>query len=200
MVEEEEGIRDEMAKIEEDELGFDPEAQDNQELMVDDGSVKSEDSDLSNCELGGKEKAQLFQDIIQSINKFITDNGGETKAVQPKQKQGQQTKKKIRVNQTMAIVQPIIPIEEEKHEEKEKRPNQKVKTLKDVAKGTKTPKMKIIEPINRKSSHQSFQSFTSPHEELVESPERQMEEHMSGLKLNAMVGQDEKKVKARMVQ
>ena len=62
LLDKEEEQRKEQAIIEEDELGFCPD-QDPQELMVDQRSDSAE-SDLSEGELGGAERMELFSDII----------------------------------------------------------------------------------------------------------------------------------------
>ena len=51
--------------------------------MIDQRSDSAE-SDLSEGELGGAERMELFSDIIQTINKCIQDNGGKVNPVQPK--------------------------------------------------------------------------------------------------------------------
>lgn len=70
-----------MLQIEEDELGFIPDQNDNpkdfeQELDNQDSDV--DDSDADDDELGGKDKKDLFSDIMGAINAFSQQYGGNT--------------------------------------------------------------------------------------------------------------------------
>ena len=62
-----------MLKIEEEELGFKP---DNDEVLqdfepnFDNSDSGADDSDADDGELGGKEKKDLFSDILGAINAF----------------------------------------------------------------------------------------------------------------------------------
>jgi hypothetical protein len=61
-----------MAKIEEEELGFKPDQDDDRNEFQPDfeGSDNSTDSDADDGELGGKARLDLFSDIIQAIKNF----------------------------------------------------------------------------------------------------------------------------------
>jgi hypothetical protein len=73
--------REEMLKIEEDELGFIP---DNDEILLDfepdfdNSDSEADDSDADDGELGGKDKKDLFADIMGAINAFSEQYGGNT--------------------------------------------------------------------------------------------------------------------------
>ena len=66
-------MRDEMLKIEEEELGFIPDME-----LPDIEDDSDSDSDCDDGELGGAMKQELFEDILGAINAFSEQYGGQT--------------------------------------------------------------------------------------------------------------------------
>lgn len=81
MLQQEEDIREEMLKIEEEELGFAPDKDEpkQEEFEPDfDNSDSANDSDASDGELAGKDKKGLFSDILGAIKAFNEQHDGNT--------------------------------------------------------------------------------------------------------------------------